>query len=102
MTTQNHRDRLQSAEKSKYLQSFIAINKNDFGYKFVSAFLKADIPLHKLSNPAINELFESIGQRLPSESTCRRNVELIHKNAFEVVKKPCINVTSLLLSMNQM
>ena len=56
--------------------------------RVTKAFLYADIPLGKISNPAIKELFESMGNILPSESTCRRNekkinVEIIERNKRE-------------------
>ena len=38
--------------------------------KVTKAFLSADIPLYKLNNTHIKNLFRDIGHRLPSETTC--------------------------------
>ena len=44
----------------------------DFVEKVTKAFLSADIPMYKLNNRHIENLFRDIGHRLPSETTCRR------------------------------
>ena len=43
-----------------------------FTDQVVKAFLAADIPLYKLRNSEMIKLFYSIGNPLPSETTCRR------------------------------
>ena len=44
----------------------------DFVEKVTKAFLAADIPLYKLNNTHIKNLFHYIGHSLPSETNCRR------------------------------
>ena len=48
--------------------------KNDYADKIVTAFLSANIPLYTLNNPLLRQLLEKSGEKLPSESTCRRRV----------------------------
>ena len=54
------------------LQTFLSSSDTDFAEKVTQAFLSADIPLYKLNNTHIKNLFRDIGHRLPSETTCRR------------------------------
>jgi hypothetical protein len=56
-------------------QSFIRPTSDSFTEDVVKAFLAADIPLAKLRNKHLIDLFSSIGKTLPSESTCRRKVD---------------------------
>ena len=44
----------------------------DFTESVTRAFLSADIPLKKLQNKELKQLFKDIGKTLPSESACRR------------------------------
>ena len=53
-------------------QTFLRSSDTDFVVKIIKAFLSADIPLYKLNNTHIKNLFRDIGHRLPSETTCRR------------------------------
>ena len=53
------------------LQTFLRSNDTDFVEKVTKAFLSAGIPLYKLNNTHIKNLFYDIGHRLPSETTCR-------------------------------
>ena len=55
-------------------QTFLRSSDTDFVEKVTKAFLSADIPLYKLSNTHIKNLFRDIGHRLPSETTCRQTV----------------------------
>ena len=48
-------------------QTFLRSNVTDFAEKVTKAFLSADIPLYKLNNTHIKNLFRDIGHRLPSE-----------------------------------
>lgn len=48
--------------------------RNDFTAKVTDAFLSADIPLYKLNNPRLKDLFLSMGHALPSETSCRKQV----------------------------
>ena len=53
-------------------QTFFRSSDTDFVEKVTKAFLSADIPLYKLYNTHIKNLFRDIDRRLPSETTCRR------------------------------
>ena len=52
-------------------QTFLRSSDTDFVEKITKAFLSVDIPLYKLNNSHIKNLFHDIGHRLPSEPTCR-------------------------------
>ena len=57
-------------------QTFLRNSDTDFVEKVTKAFLSANIPLDKLNNTHIKNLFRDIGHlfdiSLPSETTCRR------------------------------
>ena len=53
-------------------QTFLRSSDTDFVEKVIKVFLSADIPIYKLNNTHIKNLFRDIGHRLPSETTCRR------------------------------
>ena len=53
-------------------QTFLRSSDTGFVEKLTKAFLSADIPLYKLNNTPIKNLFRDIGHRLPSETTSRR------------------------------
>ena len=53
-------------------QIFSRSSDTNFVKKVIKAFLSADIPLYKLNNMHIKNLFRDIGHRLPSETTCRQ------------------------------
>ena len=55
----------------KTLQTFLKSSDTEFVEKVTKAFLSADIPLYKLNNTHIKNLFRDSGHRLPSETTCR-------------------------------
>ena len=55
-------------------QTFLRSSDSDFVEKVTKAFLSADIPLYKLNNKHIKNLFSDIGHSLPAESTCRKAV----------------------------
>ena len=52
--------------------TFLRSNDTDFVEKVTKAFLSANIPLYKLNNTHIKNLFRDVGHRLPSETTCRQ------------------------------
>ena len=56
----------------KTAQMFLRSSDIDFVEKVTKAFLSAAIPLYKLNNTHIKNLFCGIGHRLPSKSTNRR------------------------------
>ena len=53
-------------------QTFLRSRDTNFVEKVTKAFLFPDIPLYKLNNTHIKNLFYDFGHRLPSETTCRR------------------------------
>ena len=57
-------------------QTFFRSSDTDFVEEVTKAFLFADIPLYKLNNTHIKNLFRDIGHRLPSETTCRRKAKM--------------------------
>ena len=54
--------------------------------KFVSDFLRANIPLHKLRHPALKELFTELRVDYPSESAARRAVQPIHEKNLDTIR----------------
>ena len=50
------------------------------------AFLSADIPLYKLENTHIKNLFRDIGHRLPSETTCRRTALQLSEDELKRIR----------------
>lgn len=52
-------------------QTFLTVENSEFTKKLISAFLSSDIPLSKLNNTEMKELFDLMGFKLPSESTAR-------------------------------
>lgn len=67
-------------------QQFLPSAKKDFAGELVEAFLQADIPLHKINNVAIRKLFTSLGQPVPSETTCRARVNQLATDCIQRVK----------------
>ena len=45
--------------------------------ELVKTFLAADTLLHKLRNPHVIQLFENLGQKMPSETVCRDYVKTL-------------------------
>ena len=84
--TQKHQLNEASFAKQPKLATDNEIDGKTFSQRLTSAFLSADIPLKKIANPAIRGFFMAIGHPLPSESTCRNNVEKIHLDILEKVK----------------
>ena len=82
--TQKHQSNGASLAKQPKLASDKEKDGKTFTQRVTSAFLSADIPLKKIADPAIRELFKTMGHPLPSESTCRNNVEKIH---FDILEK---------------
>lgn len=78
---------LANAQNKKPQQSFLPSLKKDFKSKLVEAFLSADIPLHKLQNPKIQELFTELGQPVPSESACRAHVQSLAEEQMNRLKE---------------
>ena len=53
---------------------FLRSSDTDFVQNVTKAFLSADIPLHKLNNKHMKNLFHDIDHSLPSETTCKKTV----------------------------
>ena len=64
-------------------QTFLKSNDTDFVEKVTKAFLAPDIPLHKLNNTHIKNLFRDIGHRLPSETTCRQTAPQLSEDELK-------------------
>ena len=67
-------------------QSFILLGPKDFTESVTRAFLSADIPLKKLQNKELKQLFKDFGKTLPSESACRRKAAKIGEREIDRVK----------------
>ncbi len=74
-------------KKVTLIQSALPVVTKEFRAKLVSAFLAADIPLHKLRNPHIVKLFTDLGQQMPSESACRQYVQTLAEKEQDRVKE---------------
>ncbi len=66
-----NRSELQMPQSS---QTFLRSSNSDFVEKVTKALLSANIPLYKLNNKHVKNLFSDIGHSLPAESTCRKTV----------------------------
>ena len=75
-------------------QTFLRSSDTDFVEKVTKAFLPADIPLYKLNNTQIKNLFRDSGHRLPSETTCRRTALQLSQDELNRIR----NAVHLLLS----
>ena len=75
-----------SSSASQSAQTFIDIPSKDFTYNVTRAFLAADIPLKKLQNNELRQLFKDLGKKLPSETSCRQKVEEMGEAEIEKVK----------------
>ena len=73
--TAKHQKQLPSSSTtSPQSQSFIQLISKDFTESVTRAFLSADIPLKKLQNKELKQLFKDLGKNLPYESSCRKKV----------------------------
>ena len=68
-------------------QLFLPQPKKEFKAKLVETFLTADIPLKKLQNSRVRELFTDLGQAVPSESACRTHVATLAEQEMDRIKK---------------
>lgn len=60
-------------------QTFLKPSSSDMSLRIVDAFLSANIPLHKLRNKKLADLFTDLGHPLPSESLCRQKVNDLYE-----------------------
>lgn len=93
-----------SAKHCKFLKftpqqpKLFAENGSDlFAKKVAEAFLSADIPLYKLRNANIINLFQSMNHPLPSESTCRSYIDKINAELFDKIAQTVQNQKIFLL-----
>ena len=68
------------------LQTFLRSSDTDFVEKVTKVFLSADIPLYKLNNTHIKNLFRDIGHRLPSETTCRQTALQLSEDELKRIR----------------
>ena len=71
---------------SQTSKTFLRSSDTDFVEKLTKAFLTADIPLYKLNNTHVKNLFRDIGHRLPSEITCRRTALQLCKDELKRIR----------------
>ncbi len=57
----------------------------------LSAFLSADIPLWKLRNIHVRNMFNALGHPAPSETTCRNQLNVIYQEEYLKIKKKLEN-----------
>lgn len=69
-----HREKLAGATKQSVLKAQCLPIGEQLVDRVTKAFLSADIPLKKLNNAEIQGLFKFMGQKAPSESSCRQRV----------------------------
>ena len=55
---------LDQNKKVTLMQQLLPVVSKDFMTELVKTFLAADIPLHKLRNPHVIQLFENLGQKM--------------------------------------
>ena len=65
---------------------FLRSSDTDFVEKVTKALLSADMPLYKLNNTHIKNLFRDIGHRLPSETTCRRTALQLSEDELQRIR----------------
>lgn len=95
-----HRQHAQPSN-STIVQTHIKPQENDFLNKLVEAFLSADIPLHKLKNKKIQELFNFMGYKLPPESSVRFYVLNEYKNKMITFLKEHFAKQKIVLSFDE-
>lgn len=67
-------------------QQFLKPVESNFASTVTTAFLAADIPLHKLQHPALKELFSAMKHPCPSASACRQLVPQLAADERERVQ----------------
>ena len=70
-------------------QTFLRTINTDFVKKVTKAFLFSDIPLYKLNNKQIKNLFHNIGHGLPSEIICRKMMLQLSTDELQQTKNAC-------------
>ena len=72
-------------------QTFLRSSDIDFVEKVTKAFLFTDIPLYKLNNTYIKNLFRDIGRRLPFETTCKRTALQSSEDELKRIRNAVFN-----------
>ena len=67
-------------------QAFLRSSDIDFVEKVTKVFLSADIPLYKLNNSHIKNLFRDVGLRLPSETSCGRTALQLNEDELKRIR----------------
>ena len=73
-------------KKVTLTQQLLLVVSKDFMAELVKTFLAADIPLYKLRNPHVIQLFENLDQKMPSETVCRDYVKTLANNEQDHLK----------------
>ena len=68
-------------------QQFLTDPRAEFNKKLVEAFLSADIPLYKLRNRKLIDLFEYVNYPLCSETSTRRQTSIIYDEKIKEIKR---------------
>ena len=79
------------------LQTFVRSSDAEFVEKVTKAFLSADIPLYKLNNTHIKNLFRDIDHRLLSETTYRRTALQLSEDDLKRIQNAVYDKFFLLL-----
>ena len=82
-----HQRSMISSTTATTKQLFLPQPKKEFKVKLMKTFLAADIPLKKLRNCRVRELFTDLGQAVLSKSTCRGHVETLAEQEMDRIKK---------------
>ena len=75
-------------------QTFLRINNTEFVENLTKTFLSADIPLYKLNNKHIKNLFHDIGHSFPSKTACTKTVLQLSVDDLEQIRNGVPYVTS--------
>ena len=82
------------------LQMFLRSSDTDFVEKVTKTVLSADIPLYKLNNRHIKNLFRDIGHRLLSETTCRRTALQLSEDELKRIRN-AVQDKQILLTVDE-
>ena len=80
-------DKLLKPQNQSTLALYEAPTEGSWAYQVTRAFMQADIPLYKIHQQSIKELFTSMNKPLPSVSKCRSAVELMCQNILNNIKE---------------
>ena len=73
-------------KKATLTQQLLPVLSKDFMAELVRSFLAADILPHKLCNRHVIQLFENLGEKMPSETVCRDYVKTLANNEQDRLK----------------